>query len=102
MAMSEKDQKLIEQYKAIERASLEPAIKPTKTPVEQAINQGAMAICGMIALVGVLAYSISPYAFWKAQDNEQAWCLDNGFNMFTKGTAACHSAYFLYRLNNDY
>lgn len=101
MSMDEQEKELIAQIKALERAEREPVKQPEKTDTQKSIESSAKAICGMIALVGVLAYAISPYAFWKPQNMEQAWCLDNGFNIFTKGTGACHSAYFHYRLNND-
>lgn len=101
MSMDEQEKELIAQIKAMERAEREPVKQPEKTDTQKSIESSAKAICGTIIAMGILAYAISSYAFWKPQNAKETWCLDNGYNLFTKGGDKCNSDYFYYVLGND-
>lgn len=95
MSMDEQEKELIAQIKAMERAEREPVKQPEKTDTQKSIESSTKAICGTIVAMGILAYAISPIAFWKAQNRMEEWCLDNGYNIFTKSSDRCRMD-FLY------
>lgn len=95
MSMDERDKELIEQIKAMERIEREPAKLPEKSDTQKTIESSTKAIIGTMIVMGLLAYAISPYAFWKPQSYQEEWCLDNGFNIFNKGSDKCRMN-FLY------
>lgn len=93
--MSSNDQEIIARFKEQERAqriSAEQARNEPAKPasINQTIVMSAMAICVTIAVV---AYAMTPGAFWKPQDNVQEWCGDNGYNFTNWDSASCREAY---------
>lgn len=93
MSIGEQDKELIERIKAMERAEREPIIQPEKSDTEKAIGSATKAVCGTIVVISLLAYAVSPIAFWKPQNRVEEWCLDNGYTIFNKGSTLCEAYY---------